>query len=101
KDAIPLWKVSVIEKLRPFMRWPNDAPDDVAAAVPEVQVTIDRKGNVLTAKIFRSSGYKSFDRAAVKIYRSVPILPAPPPQMTDEQLTFIMAVTFTQNSKGG
>jgi periplasmic protein TonB len=99
KTPIRRWQISVIEKLQPFMRWPKDAPDDVAVVAPTVQVTIDRKGNVLAVKIAHSSGYKSFDRAAVKIYKSVPILPPPPPELTDDELTFLMAVTFKQNPK--
>jgi len=62
-----------------------------------VQITIDRKGNVLAAKVVGSSGYDSFDKAARKIFKRALTLPAPPPQMPGDPLTFRMAVTFTQS----
>jgi periplasmic protein TonB len=93
--AIHAWQVSVIEKLKPYMRWPDDAPYWVASAAPQVRVTIDRQGKVLKASVVRNSGYESFDRAARKIFKRAAILP-PPAEMPGDPLTFTMAVTFAQ-----
>lgn len=97
KDAIHLWQVAVVEKLQPFMKWPDDAPDGISKVAPVVRVTIDRHGRILGAHVVESCGYRSFDTAARKIFKRAGTLPAPPPEMTDDQLTFNMAITFTEN----
>jgi TonB family protein len=94
--AIQTWQLSVIQKLAPFMKWPDDAPYWVETASPEVRVTIDRQGKVLKAAVVRSSGYESFDAAARKIFKRAAILPPPPAEMPGDPLSFNMAVTFTQ-----
>jgi protein TonB len=94
--AIHAWQVSVIEKLKPYMRWPDDAPYWIDTASPEVRVTIDRQGKVLKASVVRSSGYESFDRAARRIFKRAAILPPPPPDLKGDPLTFTMAVKFAQ-----
>ena len=96
-DTVRNWKMSVIGKLQPFMIWPIDAPNDVRTASPVVQVTIGRQGRVLTAQVVKSCGYPSFDAAASRIFKRAATLPAPPPELTGDPLSFTMAVTFTQN----
>jgi len=95
QGAIHSWQVSVLKKLEPYMRWPDDAPSDVKSASPVVRVTINRQGDVLSVKVVKSSGYESFDRAARKLFKRAAILPPPPPEMTGSPLSFNMAVTFT------
>jgi TonB family protein len=94
--AIHAWQVSVIEKLKPYMRWPDEAPYYVDTASPTVRVTINRQGLVLRATVVRSSGYGAFDRAARKIFKRAGILPPPPPVMTGATVSFDMAVKFEQ-----
>jgi periplasmic protein TonB len=94
--AIHTWQLSVIQKLKPFMKWPDNAPYWVDSAAPAVRVTIDRQGKVLKVSVVRSSGYESFDAAARKIFKRAAILPPPPAEMPGDPLTFTMAVTFTQ-----
>ena len=101
-DAVRNWQMSVIGRLQPFMKWPEDAPNDVKIASPVVQVTIDRQGRGLTAHVVKSCGYASFDGAASRIFKRAATLPAPPPDLPGDPLSFTMAVTFTQDaSKAG
>ena len=95
-DAVRNWQMSVINRLQPFMKWPDDAPNHVQSASPVVQVTIDRQGRVLNARVVKSCGFSSFDKAARKIFKRAATLPAPPPELTGDPLSFTMAVTFTQ-----
>ena len=97
-DTVRNWKMSVIGRLQPFMIWPIDAPNDVRTASPVVQVTIDRQGRVLTAQVVKSCGYPSFDAAASRIFKRAATLPAPPPDLPGDPLSFTMAVTFTQDA---
>ena len=94
--VIHAWQVSVIAKLTPYMRWPENAPSNIERTSPTVSITIDRQGHVLAAKVVKSSGYEAFDVAARKIFKRAGVLPPPPPELPGNPLTFRMAVTFTQ-----
>lgn len=96
-NPVRAWQIAVIQRLQPYMKWPDDAPYWIDQAAPVVQITIDRQGNVLNAKVVGSSGYDSFDKAARKIFKRALTLPAPPPQLVGNPYVFSMAVTFTQN----
>jgi protein TonB len=95
-NPVALWQLAVLKRLQPYMRWPDDAPYWIDTAAPTVRITIDRQGHVMAAKVIRSSGYDSFDKAARKIFKRALTLPPPPPEMPGDPLTFNMAVTFTQ-----
>ena len=94
-NPVRAWQIAVINRLQPFMKWPEDAPYWIDQAAPTVQITIDRQGNVLGARVVGSSGYDSFDKAARKIFKRATTLPPPPPELQGNPLTFTMAVTFT------
>jgi len=95
-NPVAVWQIAVINRLQPYMKWPEDAPYWIDQAAPVVQITIDRKGNVLAAKVVGSSGYDSFDKAARKIFKRATMLPPPPPELPGNPLTFTMSVTFNQ-----
>jgi protein TonB len=94
--AIHAWRVSVIEKLKPYLRWPDEAPYYIDSASPMVRVTINRQGVVLRATVVKSSGYEAFDRAARKIFKRAATLPPPPPEMSGAAVSFDMGVRFEQ-----
>jgi protein TonB len=96
ENPVRAWQIAVINRLQPFMHWPDDAPYWIDQAAPVVQITIDRQGNVLGAKVVGSSGYDSFDKAARKIFKRATTLPPPPPELQGNPYSFTMAVTFTQ-----
>jgi protein TonB len=98
-DAIGQWQRAVIQRLQPYLRWPKDAPPTVRKATPVVQITIDRQGHILSAKVIGSSGYASFDSAARRVFKRARTLPAPPAEMPGDPLTFGMTITFTDDLK--
>jgi periplasmic protein TonB len=100
-NPVTQWQLAVIKRLQPYMRWPDDAPYWIDSAAPTVRITIDRQGHVLAAKVIRSSGYESFDKAARKIFKRALTLPPPPPEMPGDPLTFDMAVTFDLHAASG
>ena len=56
--------------------------------------TIDRTGRVVSARIGSSSGDAAFDAAALEMMKRSDPVPAPPPLVTDETLTFEIPVAF-------
>jgi TonB family protein len=94
-NPITLWQAAVVAKVEPYKRWPPDAPYWVNEASPVIQVTINRQGTVLSSKIVGTSGYEAFDNAARKLFKRAISLPAPPPEMPGNPLSFTMSVTFS------
>lgn len=99
KDPVHLWQIAVIEKLQPFMKWPDDSPDGITKVSPVIRVKIDRQGRILGAVVEKSCGYPTFDTAARAIFKRAGTLPAPPPELAGDPYTFAMAITFTEHMR--
>jgi protein TonB len=64
-----------------------------------VSFTIDRLGHVLSATVVGGTGDPAFNSAAVSMVQRSDPVPAPPPAVADEGLTFTLPVIF--HAKGG
>src|SRR5882757_7243693 len=69
------------------------------AAEIYVRFTLDRLGHVLSAAIEKSSGDTAFDEAALAMVRRSDPVPAPPPLVADEGLSFTLPVIFRVKGK--
>lgn len=71
-------------------------PAGVAQRQAENRVvfTLDRSGRVVSARIAASSGDPAFDAASLEMMRKADPVPAPPPLVADETLTFEIPVAF-------
>jgi TonB family protein len=86
------WQKELIAHFNKYRRYPSDQPDRHVEIV--VAFTLDRTGHVLSAEVEKSSGIPAFDAAAVAmVHRSDPV-PAPPPAVADDTLTFSVPVNF-------
>jgi TonB family protein len=76
-------------------------PADRTAKAAEIVVTfeLDRAGHVLSVQLARSSGDSSFDEAALAMVRRSDPVPAPPPLVADEGLSFTLPVVFRVKGK--
>ena len=59
-----------------------------------VDFRIDRLGHVVSMSVEKSSGDHAFDDAALDMVRKSDPLPAPPPLVTDQSLSFTIPVAF-------
>lgn len=71
-------------------------PANRTAQKIEVLVTfeIDRLGRLISSHVTKSSGDAAFDEAAIAMLRRADPLPAPPPAVADNGLSFTMGVDF-------
>ena len=60
----------------------------------EVTFEIDRLGHLLSSRVSKSSGDTAFDDAALAMLKRADPLPAPPPTVADDGLSFTMGVDF-------
>lgn len=86
------WAKEVVAHLDRFKRYPVDKSNTAVDIV--IAFSIDRFGRVGDVSIARSSGDVSFDDAAISMVRRASPLPAPPPKLADDGLSFSLPVGF-------
>jgi protein TonB len=86
------WQKELAAHLDRYKRYPADRSKQSAEIV--ISFDLDRTGHVLSASIVRGSGDASFDEAALAMMRRADPVPAPPPLVADEGLSFTMPVMF-------
>ena len=86
------WQTELFQHLDRHKRYPKERQQKTAEIA--VRFTLDRMGRVLSVAIEKSSGDTAFDEAALAMVRRSDPVPAPPPLIADEGLSFTLPVTF-------
>ena len=86
------WTKRLYAHLSRHKRYPQGVRQRQAEA--RVVFTLDRTGHVVTAQISKSAGEQAFDLAALDMMKRSDPVPAPPPLVADEGLTFEIPVSF-------
>jgi TonB family protein len=86
------WEKELAAHFDKYKRYPSDRAHREA----ELTVTfeLDRSGHILSTHIVQGSGDASFDEAGLAMMRRADPVPAPPPQVANEGLTFTMPIIF-------
>jgi TonB family protein len=92
------WQKELAAHLDRHKRYPADRSNKAAEIL--VSFELDRTGHVLSTAIVKGSGDPSFDEAALAMLRRSDPVPAPPPLVADEGLTFTLPVIFRVKGKG-
>jgi protein TonB len=93
------WQKELVAHLDKHKKYPAARQQKTAEIV--VNFTIDRLGHVQSTSIVKSSGDAAFDEAAMAMVRRSDPVPAPPPLIADEGLSFTLPVIFrVKNAKG-
>ncbi len=85
------WQKLLSTHLNRAKRYPAGARRTVEVGV---LFTLDRRGHIVSASVKRSSGQSVFDEAALAMMKRADPVPAPPPVLADEGLTFVVPVQF-------
>jgi TonB family protein len=91
------WQKALVAHLDKHKRYPSERQQK--AAEISVRFTLDRLGRVLAASIEKSSGDTAFDEAALAMVRRSDPVPAPPPLIADDGLSFTVPVIFRVKGK--
>jgi len=91
------WQKELVAHFDRHKRYPTGR----SAKATEIVVTfaLDRTGHILSSSVTRSSGDPAFDEAALAMLRRSDPVPAPPPLVADEGLTFTLPVIFRVKGK--
>ena len=92
------WQKELVAHLDKHKRYPAERQQKTAEIT--VNFDIDRTGKVLAVNLVKSSGDTAFDEAAMAMVRRSDPLPAPPPLIADEGLSFTLPVIFRVKAKG-
>ena len=86
------WQKALMAHLNRNKRYPAGAAR--RSAEVSIGFSLDRLGHVVSANIKHSSGDKAFDDAALLMMKRADPVPAPPPVLADEGLSFDVPVIF-------
>ena len=93
------WQKELSAHLDKHKKYPSERSQK--AAEISVRFTLDRLGHVLSTSVEKSSGDAAFDEAALAMVRRSDPVPAPPPLIADEGLSFTVPVIFRVKGKKG
>ena len=92
------WQKELVAHLDKHKRYPVERSQKSAEII--VQFVLDRVGHVQQGAIVKGSGDAAFDEAALAMVRRSDPVPAPPPLIADEGLSFTLPVIFRVKGKG-
>jgi periplasmic protein TonB len=88
------WKGLLLHHLERHKQYPADAQRRGQQGTPHVLFTMCRDGRVLAARILRTSGVESLDRAGVDLVRRAEPLPSFPQGQSGDTLDLVVPVEF-------
>lgn len=91
------WQKELSAHFNRHKRYPADRANKAAEIV--VSFVLDRTGRILSSAVVRGSGDASFDQAALAMLQRSDPVPAPPPLVADEGLSFTLPVVFRVKGK--
>ncbi|WP_291853975.1 TonB family protein [Bradyrhizobium sp.] len=86
------WQKELVAHLDKHKRYPAERAHKSAEI--HVRFTLDRMGRVLSTSVEKGSGDAAFDAAALAMVHRADPVPAPPPLIADEGLSFTLPVIF-------
>ncbi len=94
-NAVPAWQGRLAGQLQRAKRYPDIARAAGEEGSATVSFTLDRDGQVLAARLVRSSGSPALDEEAVAlVHRAEPLLP-PPAELAGRTITLTVPIRFT------
>ncbi|MGQ9366008.1 energy transducer TonB [Azospirillum sp. A39] len=92
--AVPRWRDRLLGHLERHKRYPRAAQLRRQEGVAYVRFTIDRQGNVLSARLERTSGHRLLDEETVELVQRASPLPPPPDDVGDDRVELVVPVQF-------
>lgn len=94
-NALPNWKSRLIARLERYKRYPADAQARGEHGVAQLAFDIDRAGGIHRARILRSSGSRSLDRATLALVERAQPLPPPPSGIRGNQIAIVVPIRYS------
>jgi protein TonB len=88
------WQSQLVSYLNQRKRYPRAAQNRREEGLVQLEFSIDPRGNVLSARIARSSGYPDLDEAVMSMIQRASPVPAPPAELAQSRLTLTVPIQF-------
>ena len=88
------WERALINHLNRHKRYPDAARSRGAQGVVVVSFSIDRGGQLLAARVAKSSGSSALDEEGLAVLKRASPLPAPPEQIARAMLELTLPIQF-------
>jgi protein TonB len=92
--ALPNWKSRLVARLERYKRYPTEAQARGEHGVTQLAFSVDRRGGVHHARILRSSGSATLDRATLALIARAQPLPPPPPEIRGAQIAIVVPIRY-------
>jgi protein TonB len=92
-DVMANWEHKLLARLQSFLRYPRRAQLRQQDGIAYVKVVIDRRGNLVSSALERSSGIPVLDEEAVAVAERAKPFP-PPPEALGENVVRVVPVRF-------
>lgn len=95
-DAADLanWQRSVAKTVAQKQVYPRSALRREIEGHARVKVTVGRGGEITAFEVLEETGHAVLDREVPKLMERISPLPAPPSDVSDEELTFILPLAW-------
>src|SRR5207248_501863 len=94
--AIASWQRLLVAQLERNKRYPPGAAGEQGTA--RLAFRIDRRGHLLSSRIAQSSGSAALDQETLALAHRAQPFPAPPPDIGDDQLSFVVPIRYAAAS---
>lgn len=88
------WQKKVVKLISAKQVYPRAAMSQELEGRAKVQVSIDRTGAITKYELVQSTGHELLDAEVTKLMDRINPLPTPPASMSDENLTFILPLSW-------
>ena len=93
------WESDILAHLQRFKRYPTGARLDRLEDRIQVEIQVDRNGQVIQHRILRSAGIPILDQAVNELLHRAAPLPAPPSAVPEQRLRFNVIIDYTMRSR--
>ncbi len=91
---ISSWQKEVNKKIAKKQSYPRAALRKELQGRAEVEINVDREGNIVAHNLQSSTGHELLDNEVEKLMKRASPLPAPPAGATDSQLTMVVPLAW-------
>jgi periplasmic protein TonB len=91
-SAAASWQQLLVARLARLQRYPPQARG--VQGVVSLAFSIDRRGNIVSSRIVKSSGAALLDAEALDLIKRAAPFPPPPAEIADSELSFIVPIRF-------
>lgn len=89
------WQKDVAQSIAKKQTYPRAALRKEVEGKIQVEINVDREGNILAHSIKSSSGHDVLDREIPKLMKRVSPLPTPPADVSDSQLSLVVPLAWS------